>query len=279
VDLGGRAVAVLRSGSGPLTVLGADGSSRQVTDARLLTARLLSTSLSPDGDRVVLPLGGDLLVLTVATGAVTLVPAGATQPEPPALAWRDGHSVVVPALDGAHQLDLDAGSVTALPGVTGVDVVTGRDRRLTELLAVSSATGQSSRIRLWRSDPGGAARDTEDRPTYGPQWIGVWTGPGWGSEQLFARACDPGSIALPTRYGVARSAVAALGSNGTHAGTLVAVDATLTVLGFLDQTTVLLGAQSARTLTVVAWSPATAALTRLTTSPTPLTLTLTALPA
>jgi hypothetical protein len=271
-----RALALVRAEHGPLVVIGADGRTRLIDDPALAAARLISTSLAPDGDLAVLVVGDALLVVDLATSQTRLIAAGAAAP---VLVWRTRHSVLVPGPDHAREIDLDTGAATPVVGVTGVDVVSPEGRRdapLTELLAVSSTAGQASRIRLWRTAPGLlSTRDVEDRPTFGPQWIGVWSGPGWSSPTLFARACAPGEITLPTRFGPARSAIGALGINGIYAGTLVAVDnTTLEPLGFLQSQTILVAAHGPTSTRLIAWTPAAATVATVAATTAPATITL-----
>jgi hypothetical protein len=270
-----RALALVRAERGPLVVIGTDGRTRLIDDPALAGARLISTSLAPDGDRAVLVVGDALLVVDLATGQTRLLSAGAAAP---VLVWRSRHSVLVPGPGDAREIDLDTGTATPVVGVTGVDVVSPEGRRdtpLTELLAGSSTAGQASRIRLWRTAPGPAStRDVEDRPTVGPQWIGVWSGPGWSSSTLLTRACAPGQIALPSRYGPARSAIGAVSTNGNYAGTLVSVDTTLEPVGFLQPQTILVAAYATTSTRLIAWTPAASTVATVAATNAPATITL-----
>jgi hypothetical protein len=266
-----RALALARATSGPLLVFGVDGKARALSDALLAPARLAATSLSPTGERAVLLSGPVLVVVDLLAGTtrpITLPTATRS------FSWRDRHTVLAAADGGTFDVDLETGAATPVEGVSGTDVVSPEGRRdapLTELLAVTSTTGQSSRIRLWRSTPSADQRDVEDRPTFGPPWIGVWTGPGWSSSMLFVRGCASGVITLPARFGRPRGAIAALNVNGIHAGTLVAVnDLTLAPLGFLQPQTVLVAATSPTGTRLLAWTPSTGGLARVSSAETPL---------
>ena len=292
-----RALALVQSSASTLIAIGPN-TQRRYENPALAGSRLVPTSLSPAGDRAVLARGADLLVVDVRTATLRVVPAGALQPDPPVVVWRGPQTVVVPGPDGAHLVDLDAGTVTVLGGITGVDVVAGEGTanspppQLVEMVALSSTVGQSSRIRFWRSVPDGqtaspspsagpspgpspapaasassspGSGDVEDRPIFGPLWIGAWQGQGWSSPNLFIRACSAAAISLPDRFGVATSAVGALATSGLYAGTLVAIDTTaLDLLGFLRNDVVLVAARSAVDGTViVSWNPDTGTLNRI----------------
>jgi hypothetical protein len=132
---------------------------RRYENPALAGSSLVPTSLSPAGDRAVLARGADLVVFDVRAATLRVVPADASQPDPPVVVWRDPHTVVVPGPTGAHLVDLDSGTVTVLSAVTGVDVVASEGTlastptQLVEMVAISSTVGQSSRIRFWRSTP------------------------------------------------------------------------------------------------------------------------------
>jgi hypothetical protein len=266
-----RALALARAKSGPLLVYGVDGKARALNDALLAPARLAATSLAPTGERAVLLSGAALVVVDLLGGTThSIVLPTSTQ----SFVWRDQHTLLAATYGGTFDVDLETGTTTAVEGVSGTDVVSPEGRRdapLTELLAVTSTTGQSSRIRRWRSTPSANQRDVEDRPTFGPPWIGVWTGPGWSSSMLFVRGCASGVITLPARFGRPRGAIAALNVNGIHAGTLVAVnDLTLAPLGFLQPQTVLVAATSPSGTRLLAWTPSTGGLARVSSAETPL---------
>ncbi len=297
------AIAVMRQGLGPLVVVGEGGATRRVDDPRLAAARLLTTSLSPDGARIAMTRASDLLVVDVTTGEVRLVTAGAAQPNVPSLAWHTPRSVLVPSLAGAREVNVDTGALSDLAGVGGADVVTNQDgnARLAELVFGAPAIGQPARIRLWRTEPAAVpvvaqsspraappatasppaspgqsaspnpsasppVRDVEDRTIFGPSWIGGWIDAAWSTADTFIRACGAGNLPLPPASGVARSAIAAVGANGLYLATLVSVETTtLDALGFVDAETLLVAAGLPRTETMIlAWNPRSSDLKRVT---------------
>jgi hypothetical protein len=263
-----KASALLRADGGALVVVGADRELRRVDDPALANARLLTTSLAPDGTHAALPASGDLAVIDIATGQVRVVPAGADQPDPPVLTWRTPTEVVVPGPGFARDVDVTTGAVRPLTGVSGFDVVTTEPAsgRFTELVAFNSTAGQAPRIRLWRTDVFAPTPDLEDRPIFGPQWIGNWIGPGWSSSAMVVRDCSVFSLHLPGRYGQAQAAVGAVLLNGIYRGTLVTVDRTeLDVLGFFEPLVAAIAARDPTGgTTILAWQP-NGALTRVTT--------------
>jgi hypothetical protein len=275
-----RAVAVARQELGTLLVVAEDGSTRRVDDATLAGARLLTTSLSPDGERVAMVSSNGLLVIEVDTGQVRSLGAGVVRPGTPSLIWRSARSVLVPAVEGAREIDVDTGSVLERAGVTGLDVVSTRgptSTGFTEMLG-RSTTGLPPRIRVWRTEPGPSAEppptpgvapesDIEDRRVSGPPWVGTWMGTGWATGDTFVRACLARFLDLPRSVGSARAAIAAISGTGLHAGTLTVVDfTTLDILGFADAQTVLVSAGSSQmATTILAWNPRTAVLQRVTT--------------
>ena len=299
-----RALAVLRQGLGPLVVVGGDGQTRRVDDPRLAAARLLTTSLSPDGTRIALTRANDLLVIDVTTGEVRSVTAGSVQPNPPSLVWHSRSAVLLPGRGAARQVDVDTGAMSDLAGTSGSNLVTTQGAaatRITELVSTSASNGLPTRIRYWRTGPTATpvaaqasgtpgatpppstspspspspspaalpapAGDVEDRPLFGPNWIGGWIDGAWSTQDTLASACGPGSILLPQGSGVARSAVVAVGANGLYLATLVAVETTtLDALGFVDSQTLLVAAGLPRTATVIlAWTPRTGEIARVST--------------
>jgi hypothetical protein len=261
------AIALFRADLGPLVVVARDGA-RRVDSVPLAGALLVSTSLSPAGDRVVLIRDQSLVIVDLGTGSLREVPAGVMQP---ILAWRTDHSVIVPGPFGAREVDLDTGTISPLVDVSAADVVNGPSAQLTELVTLHSTSGPTPRIRLWRKYPDAASsaspRDVEDRPIFGPQWIGSWVGTAWSSPVLFARGCAAKAVSLPARFGKPLAAVGTVQPNGIHAGTLVSVDADeFEVLGFVQPHVVLVAARWLNQGTVIlAWNPGSRTVNLVTT--------------
>jgi len=256
------AVAVLRQDPRPLLVVAADGSARRVDDPAIAGARLLPTSLSPDGRRVALLTPEAVRVIDVTTGRVRSIAVAQTATR--TLAWRDARTVLVPGPGGAAQVNVDTGAVSAVPAIGAADVAAGSPSGpLVEMLGFDS--GQPPRIRVWRTDPADARRDTDDRPIFGPRWVGLWRGQGWSTVDLLARACDPAAIPMPDTP--ARAAVVAIRPNGVAAGTLVSLDATgMDIVGFADDHTVLVNVGAAPDGSIVlAWNTASGEVRRATT--------------
>jgi hypothetical protein len=158
-----KAVAIAQQDLGPLIIVAADGSTRRVNDTALLGARMLTTSLSPDGARAALTTGDGLLVIDLTTGVLSRVGAGAqtqpaqtqpaqTQPAQPSLVWSSARTVLVPTHAGAQEVNVDSGSARTLAGLNGLDVVTTQGRsaggHLVEMVP-GSPSGLPARLRLW----------------------------------------------------------------------------------------------------------------------------------
>jgi hypothetical protein len=277
-----RALAVAEPNRGRLIVVGPDGKNGRVDDPILVNAPLLTTSLSPDGDLIALPHGSDLLVIEVKTGDIRPVAVGVSQPDPPVVVWRGPHTVLVAGRDGAREVDLESDEVATLSGVNGNDVVTvegNPSSPFTEMVPTRATAAARSLIRLWRSGPAlvpasdgsptGSASpsqsasasptppDLDERLVSGPAWIGSWFGPGWSSNLLFVRACNPANLLLPEDVGVAHAAIGAVMPSGLYAGTLTAVDNTqLEVAGFLRAHQLLVAARANGRTLLLAWAPA-----------------------
>jgi len=126
------AVAVLRQDPRPLLVVAADGSARRVDDPAIAGARLLPTSLSPDGRRVALLTPEAVRVIDVTTGRVRSIAVAQTATR--TLAWRDARTVLVPGPGGAAQVNVDTGAVSAVPDgsiVLAWNTASGEVRRAT----------------------------------------------------------------------------------------------------------------------------------------------------
>jgi hypothetical protein len=184
----------------------------------------------------------------------------------------------------ATVLDVVTGEISAVAGITGIDVVTvegNPDGPFVEMVSAASIGSGRSRIRYWRTPPeavpvvtttppsGSAAPappsgspappvggDYDERPVFGPTWIGDWRGPAWSSALLYVRACSPATLRLPTRVGSGWAAIGALQPNGRYAGTLVSVDSTqLDALGFLRANELLVAAMSSGATALLGWTP------------------------
>jgi len=106
------------------------------------------------------------------------------------------------------------------------------------------------------SPPRPATGDFDERPVFGPTWIGDWRGPAWSSALLYVRACSPDTLRLPADVGDAWAAIGALQPNGRHAGTLVTIDNTqLEILGFLQANQLLVAAMSSGATVLLGWTP------------------------
>jgi hypothetical protein len=255
-------------------------------------ARLVATSLSPDGTVVALPRGDGLVLVDVTTGGVRTVESVARQPEPPTVMWLGPDRVLLPGPDGSRVVDVTTGQVTAA-GAGASDVLTPRgyaSPRLTELVALPSAAGSvdsdpntiRSVLTFW--NPTGSATTTQvndapvgrspdagpwvvglRRAVKGPPWLGTWAGPGWISPQLVARVCDPQALRLPRSAGTATAVLAAVNTLGYHAATLATTDGIrLEVLGFDSPRVPLIAAHGDGISLLIAWSPDDGALSLLT---------------
>jgi hypothetical protein len=298
-----HALAVAQIESGPLIILADDGTTRRVDDEALGDARVITTSLAPDGGRVAMITGSGLLIVDLATGRLRqLVAATTGLAATRTLVWRTANSVLVPSGSGAQVIDVDTGQTTNLTGLSGVNVLTmqGPDVPTTPVELVPSSQGgtQPARIRVWRQEPSGApgglatpgasaapsasvgATPTaipssgaspgdsvvEDRPIFAPTWVGRWGGSGWGNSGLLARPCDPGTLLLPRNVGVAHDAIAAVDIHGLYVRTLAAVEegSTMDPLGFVDSQTALIRVSEGSRSWVVAWDVPNGSLEKVT---------------
>lgn len=299
-----RAKIVAQLESGPLIIVSEEGSVRKVDDTALGGARLLTTSLSPDGTRVAMVKDNGLLIVDLTTGALrSLGTASAARPATGTLVWRTARTVLVPARSGAQVVNVDSGQIINLSGLSGTNVVTMQGPEIpttpVELVPSNPSSAQPARIRIWRSEPPGTpgpngftaggvgpsasaapngtpsatpsspptsvgspspgpsadASAVEDRPIFGPPWIGRWGGAGWGNSTLFTRPCDPSALTLPEDVGVAGDTLGAVDDHGLYRRTLVTVeqDTRMESLGFLDAQTVLVSVSKASRTWLLGW--------------------------
>lgn len=250
---------------------------RRIAHPALRGARLLTTSLSPDGTMVALPNGSDLILVDVRTGVVRGLDVRAAQPETPMVAWLDSRRLILPGLDGSIVVDTTTDEVHRL-GLDPLDILTLRgypDHRLARLIAVPdvSATGDSQPIRstleLWQDTDStgtvepiaGAGEVAIRRVVTGPPWLHAWVGPGWASPRLIVRQCDPATLALPPDVGRAKTAIAAIGAQGGHIATLVAAgNDRIEALGYLSPQETLVGVRTNGRSLVVVWDPSAGTL-------------------
>jgi hypothetical protein len=269
-----KVLALLRHADGSIYAFVPDGTVRVIDNPELTGpgAQLYSTSLSPDGLRAVFPSPHGLYVLDVTTGAVHEIVTGGPVAAP---VWRGDRLLIAPNFSTALQIDVDKDTIGAIATTTGMDVVaqeggTGVAPML-ELLPANA----SPRLRLWHVEPDITSNpvkatppvtDVEDRPIFGPPWIGRWSGPAYANGDLLVRGCGPDTIPLPSKDGVARSCVGALAANGLYIATLVGTDQTvLELVGMLDSETVLINAVGEKTSTLLAWAPRQTQLQRVST--------------
>jgi hypothetical protein len=174
---------------------------------------------------------------------------------------------------------VDTGTTGAIASVTGQDVVTVQaGTSFAQLIELIPPDRPPARIRLWRKAPTTVVNptpgiaptdDVEDRPMFGPPWLGTWSGPGYAGGDLLVRGCLASLITMPAGQGTVRSAIAAVNTTGLYAATLVTVDGTqLELVGFLDPKTVLVNAIGSNGSVLVAWSPNAGTLLRVTHLPT-----------
>lgn len=249
---------------------------RRVAHPALRGARLLATSLSPDGTMVALPNGSDLVLVDIRTGVVRGLDVRARQPEPPVVSWLDARRVILPGTDGSIVVDVTTDEVRRI-ALDPVDILTQRglpNPRLARLVAVPDAPkdeGAPTRsvLEYWREmdstgtvEPiAGAGQVAQRHIVTGPPWLGAWVGPGWASGDVVVRACDPATLALPPEVGRATTAVAALDPFGNHLATLVATDDTrIEPLGHLSPQETLIGVRTTGRSLVAVWNPSTGTL-------------------
>jgi hypothetical protein len=237
---------------------------RRIEHPALRGARLLATSLSPDGTTLALPKAGGLVLVDVRTGRVRTIEVGAVQPsvEAPVLTWLDPTRVMVPGLsalvvdvatDEVAPLNADASNLISVRGHGSPWLV--------ELVAAPPGTTQGAQtvrsLLFWRN-PAAADDTSRGLVVTGSPWLSAWTGSGFAGLRLVVRACDPGMVRLPRDVGTASGVVAALDGNGNEIATLVATDGTrLDTLGILGQEPehALVALRSEGRSLVVAWNP------------------------
>jgi hypothetical protein len=261
---GERLVLAGYDSAAPEPVLAPTPQRRRIEHPALRGARLLATSLSPDGTTVALPKAGDLVLVDVRTGRVRTLDVGAVQPsaDAPLLTWLDRTRVMLPGL-GSLVVDITTGEVESI-SADASDLISVRGQEspwLVELVTAPPETTEGTQtvrsLLFWRN-PATADDSSRGLVVTGSPWLSAWTGPGFAGLQIVVRACDPAMVRLPRDVGPASAAVAALDQGGNEIATLVATDGNrLDALGILGQ-----GAEQAlvalrtegRSL-VVAWNP------------------------
>jgi len=264
-----RAVAVIRDGLGPLVLVAADGSTRRLDPPAIGDAEFLTTSVSPDGQRVVLVGNPFLMVVNVSTGKVSKVrsPADA-QPAQTRLLWSGSRAVMVPGAVGATIVNVDTGVATFDTSVSVLNVVVAqgpaRSWYLSELMpAAEGRTSAQIRIRPSPPPASGSPGPADVRPISAPSWMGQWLGQGWGNGSLYIRPCDAKTLLLPFEVGVAQDPLGVVDDRGLAVRTLTGVEqgVTLTILGWLGPDHVLIRAAKGQTSWLVAWQPRTEEVT------------------
>ncbi len=266
----GRAALVARAYDGQLVLVGRGGTPRRFDDPRLREARLLPTSLSPNGSWVALALGGDLFIVDVGEAVARLLPVQAQQPDPPIITWLNEDTVLVPRDAGARVVDVRTGTTFDITEPAD-DVATVRnDPSMPFVKLTGGGAGPNEALieTYWRATlsppaPGkpppsiaglGGVGERVAVPT--PPWVRSWHGPGWWSPNLSARACDPPAVELPPGLETAQGAIAAAWVRG-HIGTLVSLDSELVALGFRQQFQVLVAMRGEGRTQFLGWNPFT----------------------
>jgi hypothetical protein len=269
-----KVLALLRHADGLIYAFVPDGTVRVIDNTELTGpgAQLYSTSLSPDGLRAVFPSPQGLFVLDVTTGSIHEIVTGGPVAAP---VWRGNRLLMAPNFSTALQIDVDKGTIGAIATSTGMDVVAQEGGTSVAPMLELLPANASPRLRLWHVEPDITSNpvketppvtDVEDRPIFGPPWIGRWSGPAYANGDLLVRGCGPDTIALPSKDGLARSCVGALAANGLYIATLVGTDQTvLELLGMIDSETVLINAVGDKTSTLLAWAPRQTQLQRVST--------------
>jgi hypothetical protein len=269
-----KVLALLRHADGMIYAFTPDGAVRVIDNPELTGpgSQLYSTSLSPDGLRAVFPSPQGLYVLDVTTGSVREVVTGGPVAAP---VWRGDRLLIAPNFSTALQIDLDKGTIGAIATSTGMDVVAQEGGKSVAPMLELLPANTSPRLRLWHAEPDITSNpvkatppvtDVEDRPIFGPPWIGRWSGPAYANGDLLVRGCGPDTIPLPSKDGLARSCVGALAANGLYIATLVGTDQTvLELVGMIDSETVLINAVGDKTSTLLAWAPRQTQLQRVST--------------
>jgi hypothetical protein len=263
-----RAALVARAYDGQLVLVGQGGTPRRFDDPRLREARLLPTSLSPNGSWVALALGGDLFIVDVGEAVARLLPVQAQQPDPPLITWLNEDMVLVPRDAGARVVDVRTGTTFDITEPAG-DVATVRnDPSMPFVKLTGGGAGPDEALieTYWGATlsppaPGepppsiaglGGVGERVAVPT--PPWVRSWNGPGWWSRNVSARACDPTAVDLPQGLEAPRGAVAAVWVRG-HLGTLVSLDSELVLLGIRHEFQVLVAVRGEGQTQFLGWNP------------------------
>jgi len=253
-----RAIAMFQLPTDDVLILGADGDLRRWNvggtepvegQAGGVVPAMASTSLSPDGHRAVLRGEGQVVVADLTTGQAMTVPAYA---HTTGIAWHDDLHVWLS--DGTDTGELDVATFTLTPSsvdaqTVGIDLQSEQhaDRYLlnsADALTIVSVDGTSAA-------PGTAAIGA-------PNWLGAWIGAGYRRGSTVVGTADATGLTLPDSVGAATRAAVVV-RDGRYAAALVATDASgssessLTVLGWLDDTHILVATQTGSSPVLVQW--------------------------
>jgi hypothetical protein len=241
-----------------LYVLGDDGKLRLLDAQVPLSARLTSTSLSPDGLRLALLTDTQVVVVNLATLAVRRYPVFSIQLVS-ATVWLSPDSLAVSDNTGTYTLDLTSGAVAATRFSRGDLLQAQPPGPLTELISVYDPPTAPARVRHWTGE---TQLNTPLTPGRGAtlSWLGAWQGPGWQCGGMLVRDAATTGLALPVADSPAgeAGAVTLVVDEGTGLVRRVLAfpgsPAALAVLGFLDPQTVLLRAGDETAFAILAWT-------------------------
>jgi hypothetical protein len=249
-------MAVSRTDTSPIVVLGDDGRWRKVNLAPALTALWLHAgALSPDGLRAAFGTSTGTTVVDLTTGQAQEYSA---TPEPTRPVWLGPRHLV---LGVKNLLDVTTGQTSAFP-TRPDDVLTPRHAdpvgdpatRLIELLSVGEPATAAARIRRWTQ--AGTEVVTQ---LNGPlaELIGPWRGGGFGyggDDGLLARLC---MTTAAYNVGAASAVVAVIRPKTARVERTLLIDpnqsGSVRLLGFADEKHVLLSLVVQGAQQVVSW--------------------------
>ena len=254
-----RATAAFEPDNGAgILVLGDDGRLRLVDEPVPATARLTSTSLSPDGRRLALLTEATVLLLDLTTGSLGSIATSGLQVVTSAV-WLSSTSLSLSDNVGTYTVDLLTFATTVTRFSQGNLLQAQPPGPLAELISVDDPPTAPARIRHWTGD---VQLNTSLSPAPGASlsWLGAWQGPGWECGGVLVRDAATLGLALPaadSAIGVAGAATLVV-DEGTGAVRRVlafpANPVALAVLGFLDPQTVLLRAGDQSAFGILAWT-------------------------
>jgi hypothetical protein len=253
-----RATAVFEAdNSSTIMVLGDDGVLRLLDAPVPVSARLTSTSLSPDGTQLALLSDRQVTVVDLTSVDTHGYQLNGVQAVTTVI-WLGPTSVAVSDSTTTVNLDLKTGRTQSTDYNAGALLQAQPPGTIVELISVDDPPGTLARIRHWDGkDPFIAILSPS--PGASLNWLGGWQGPGWQCGGMLVRDVATIGLALPltdSPIGVAGAATLVVDEDSGTVRRVLAFPgnpAALAVLGFLDPQTVLLRAGDETAFGIIAW--------------------------